>query len=125
MAFIRGTAAPGVQATVNAAQLGAPAPPESSDVLFAAGYTPWGPVNRPVTITGLSDYTRQFGALHPNSHLANAIHNFFRQGGRRSVVCRVVGGAAAVATRTLVDRAGTPLSTVRVDAKYPSSTVDV
>lgn len=125
MAFIRGTVPPGVQVTVNTAMLGAPAPPESSDVYFAAGWTPWGPVARAVTITGLSDYNAKFGGLHPNSHLASSVHNFFRQGGRRAVVCRVVGPAAAVATRTFVDRAVAPVNTARVDARDPSSSVDV
>lgn len=125
MTFIRGTAQPGVHATINAAVIGAPAPPESSDALFAVIYSAWGPLNQAVTITGLADLTRRFGGLHPNSHGVAALHNFFRQGGRIAQVVRVAGAGAAIATVTLVDRAGAPLSTLRVDAKYPSSTVDV
>lgn len=125
MAFIRGSAQPGVHATVNAAVIGAPAPAESSDALFAVIYSTWGPVNVARSITGLSDLTRQFGGLHANSHGISALHNFFRQGGRIAQVVRVVGAAAAVATVTLVDRAGVPVNTLRVDARYPSSSVDV
>ncbi|HEY9286265.1 MAG TPA: phage tail sheath subtilisin-like domain-containing protein [Pyrinomonadaceae bacterium] len=125
MSFIRGSAQPGVHATVNAAVIGAPAPAESSDALFAVIYSPWGPVNVARSLAGLADLTRQFGGLHANSHGVAALHNFFRQGGRIAQVVRVVGPAAAVATVTLVDRAGAPVNTLRVDARYPSSSVDV
>jgi len=123
--FISGTGAPGVHANVNTSFIGMPAPPESSDAFFVAGYSTWGPVNQARTITGLADFTRQFGGLHPNSHLANSIHHFFQKGGQRAVVCRVVGDDAAVGTLAINDRAGVPVATIRIDAKYPSSVVDV
>jgi hypothetical protein len=125
MTFILGTAAPGVHAEVNNAQIARAAQLEGSDALFVAGYSIWGPANSAVNITGLGEYTRRFGGFHPNSHLTDAIHLFFREGGTRAVVCRVVGAATAVATLTVNDRAGVPLATLRVDAKYPSSTVRV
>jgi phage tail sheath protein FI len=123
--LITGSGAPGVTAVVNTGFLGMPSQPESSDAFFVAGYLTWGPVNQARSITGLSGFTRQFGGLHPNSHAANAIHHFFQKGGQRAVVCRVVGDDAAVGTLTINDRAGVPVATIRIDAKYPSSVVDV
>jgi phage tail sheath protein FI len=123
--FITGAAVPGVHASVNTSLIGAPVQPGASDALFSVTYSAWGPVNVAKTVTGIADLTRQFGGLNANSHGINSLHNFFRQGGRRAWVVRVVGAAAAVATATLNDRAGVPVATVRVDARYPSSTVDV
>ena len=125
MNFIRGSAAPGVHDSINNALVGGPAQTEASDIAFFVVYSTWGPVNEAKTITGLDDYTRTFGMLHPNSHGTNAVHNFYRQGGRICVVRRVTGPAAAVATLTLLDRADPAVATLRVDQRYPSLTVDV
>jgi Bacteriophage tail sheath protein len=120
--FIQGTTGPGVYANINNLNISRTAPVEGSDLLMAAGYSPWGPVNQATYITGKADYARKFGGLNVNSHLGNALNLFFSEGGSQALVCRVVGAAAAVATLTIVDRAGSPLATIRVDAKYPSST---
>src|ERR1044072_4253005 len=120
MPLILGTAAPGVYATVNAGLVGGPVQPDTSDTGFFVIYSTWGPVNKAVSITGIAELTSVFGGLSPNSHGINAVHNFFRQGGRRAWVVRVVGGSAAVATATMNDRAGTPLATTRADGKFPS-----
>jgi uncharacterized protein len=119
--FITGSAAPGVHVNINTAQVGRISPFESSDVFMAVGYSPWGAVNQATYVTGIADYARQFGGLNANSNLGNALNLFFREGGTVALVVRVVGGAAAVATHTYNDRAGTPLATLRIDAKYPST----
>ncbi|HEV2761531.1 MAG TPA: hypothetical protein VGV38_00955, partial [Pyrinomonadaceae bacterium] len=123
--FQLSTGGPGVHAFVNTAQIGRPAPVEGSDAFFVVGTGIWGPVNQATSVTGQTDFANQFGGLSPNSRLADAVYAFFEQGGSRAHVVRVVGAAAAVATLTLNDRAGVPLATLRVDAKYPSSVVDV
>ena len=122
--IIRGTAAPGVYATVNAGIVGGPAQIDTSDTGFFVIYSTWGPVNQAKSITGLTELTSVYGGLNPNSHGISSIHNFFRQGGQRAWVNRVVGGSAAVATATMNDRAGTPLATTRADGKFPSTAIN-
>jgi phage tail sheath protein FI len=117
---------PGVTAIVNAGQVSRPLNRQPSSTGFLAGYAPWGPANTPITISSWSDYVRKFGGWNANSNLDAAVKAYFDLfGGRQLIISRAVGSSAAVASKTLVDRAGTPLDTLEVEAKYPSSTIDV
>lgn len=118
--------APGVIATINTQPIGQPAQERSSDAFFGLGWTTWGPTETPTLVTSWADFQEKFGGLHPNSELANAIWMFFRQGGQRAWICRAKHSDFAVATKTLKDLgASAGQDTVRVDAKYPSSSVDI
>ena len=117
---------PGVTVLVNTAQVARPIRRQPTSTGFVVGYSPWGPVDLPRVVTSWSDYVRQFGGFDANSFLDDFCHVFFNIfPGKQAWVVRVVGAAAAKATKTLNDRAGTPLPTLRVDAKYPSSKVDL
>lgn len=116
---------PGVSAIVNAGQVSRPLSRAASSTAFLAGYAGWGPTNTPVEIFSWQDYVRKFGGFNTNSYLDAAVYALFNlYGGRKAVISRAVGASAAVATKTLVDRAGSPVDTLRVDAKYPSSYFD-
>lgn len=123
-----GSAAPGVQVNVNTSQVARAAQPETAATFFLVVYSIWGPVNQPTVVTSFQEAVRRFGSFNANSWFAVAMYIFFNLfGGFRAVVCRVVGAAAAVATATIQDR-GVGIAqhpTLRIDAKYPSSTVDV
>jgi phage tail sheath protein FI len=55
----------------------------------------------PRLVTGYGEYTRIFGEnLPPDKFMPYAVHGFFENGGRRLVVCRVVGAGAVHANRT-------------------------
>jgi Bacteriophage tail sheath protein len=61
---------------------------------------------RPQLVTSFSEFTRSFGSFLPetpaNAHfLAYAVDGFFRNGGRRVYVLRVVGAGSAASGRTL------------------------
>lgn len=118
---------PGVIAIVNAGQVARPVERQPTSTLFIVGYSPWGPVNTPTVVTGWTDYVRQFGPFDSNSFLDDAIYTFFNTfPGKQAVVCRVVGAASTVGTFTLKDRSGgAGIDTLRVDAKYPSTRVDL
>jgi len=117
---------PGVTVLVNTSQVGTSVKRQPTSTAFAVGYSAWGPVDTPTTVTSWSDAVRQFGSFNANSYLIPFLYIFFNLfKGAQAVVCRVVGAAAAVATKTLNDRAVAPVATLKVDAKYPSSTVDV
>jgi len=52
-----------------------------------------GPVNRPVVISGFSEFQRIFGGLWQPSTLSYAVEQFFENGGRTAIVVRVTNGA--------------------------------
>lgn len=57
------------------------------------------------------------GTLLTNRYLAYAIHSWFNNGGGACYVARVsASGSPATAYKTVVDRAGSPLSTLRISA---------
>jgi phage tail sheath protein FI len=66
-----------------------------------------GPVNVPILVTGPGDYARWFGGLldrrlfGDNGHMPAAVEGFFRNGGRRLYVTRVVPAGSAQAEMTL------------------------
>jgi phage tail sheath protein FI len=118
---------PGVIALVNQSQVARPVQRQPSSTAFAVGYSPWGPVNTPTVVTSWDDYVRQFGPFDANSSLDDFLYTFFNIfPGRQAVVCRVVGATPVLGTLSLKDRsAGAGLNTVRVDAKYASTRVDI
>jgi hypothetical protein len=73
----------------------------------------------PTLVTSWSDYVTKFGSWNTTStnNLALAVFMFFANGGNRAYVTRVLGAGAVSALRTFIDRAGTPLSTLRLTAK--------
>ena len=118
---------PGVTALVNTAQVARPIKRQPTSTAFIVAYTPWGPVNIPRVVTSWNDYARQFGGFDANSFGDDFSHVFFNLfPGKQEWVCRVVGGAAAKATATIKDRSASPgVNTLKIDAKYPSSRVDI
>jgi phage tail sheath protein FI len=96
--------------------------PSSDSVAAFVGANDRGPIV-PILITSWGQYVNQFGSWNTtaNNNLPIAVYLFFANGGSQAYVTRVVGSSAAVATRTLTDRAGTPLNTLNVSAKNPGT----
>jgi len=92
-----------------------------SGTWFVAGITERGDTTAPIELRGPSDYTRLCGDPTGYDTLSDQITTFFKEGGARVYVARLVGPGATVGSLTLVDRAGSPLSTLRVDAASPGS----
>lgn len=96
---------PGVTALVNTAQVARPIKRQPTSTAFVVGYTPWGPVDIPRTITSWNDFVRQYGGFDPNSFADDFAHIFFNLfAGKQAIINRVVGAAAVKATATLTDR---------------------
>ena len=91
--------------------------PASNTVAAFIGASDRGPIT-PTLVTSWSDYTTKFGSwnLTAVNDLPIAVYMFFINGGSQAYVTRAVGTGAVIATRTLSDRAGSPLSTLRIDA---------
>jgi Bacteriophage tail sheath protein len=119
---------PGVHVLINQAQVARPIKRQPTSTAFAIFYSPWGPVNIPRVLTSWADYVRQFGGFDANSHGDDFAYSFFNVfPGKTMIGVRVVGGAAAKATKTIKDRGvgGGQKDTLKIDAKYPSSRVDI
>jgi phage tail sheath protein FI len=63
----------------------------TSDTAFV-DFFPRGPMERPVRITGMEDFNRRFGGLHPDSEASYALAQYFLNGGQIAWVVRVSGG---------------------------------
>lgn len=88
---------------------------------FVTGITERGPIDRPVLIRSLAEYEYHFGPRVTYGALHDDLASYFGEGGGRAYVGRVVGPAATEASRVLLDRAGAPLNTLRIDAIDPGA----
>lgn len=88
---------------------------------FAAGITERGDTSITTKVTSLSDFERLFGGYVSYGSLHQDIRTFFEEGGGSAYIGRVVGPTPVVASLTLVDKAGSPVSTLRIDAFGPGA----
>lgn len=96
---------PGV--TVTRADRG-PATPPPDDVgsLFAIGLTERGPAGVAVEALSYNQFEDAFGGAAAFSTLSRPVEAYFREGGTRVVVSRIVGPGATAASRDLLDDRG-------------------
>lgn len=78
--------------------------PTDTGTWFAAGITERGPIT-PTLIMSLSQFVDVYGKRQSYSVLYDSIEEFFREGGNRVYIGRVVGPAATVGTLNLSDGA--------------------
>lgn len=91
--------------------------PTDTGTWFVSGLAERGAAGVPLEVTSLAGFVSLLGDRVSYGLLYDAADVFFREGGARIVASRVVGPAAVLATRSLLDRAATtPLNTLRVDA---------
>lgn len=84
-------------------------PPTDSGVWFVAGLTEKGPTT-PTLITSLIAFRRTFGERVSYSVLSDAVETFFREGGSKVYVRRLVGAGADPASVALADGTATTLT---------------
>lgn len=94
--------------------------PSETGTWFVAGLTDRGPVDKPVVLQNMGDYTKHYGDRVTYSVLYDALDVFFREGGTKAVVIRVVGPNATVDTVNLADAAAA--DTLAVDSIGPGAT---
>ncbi|CAB4174249.1 COG3497 Phage tail sheath protein FI [uncultured Caudovirales phage] len=113
MAFQR----PGVYVQETLSPTSSTTGPDSDTVAAFIGANDRGPLT-PTKVTSWGEYVNYFGAWNTSASnaLPTAVSLFFSNGGGVAYVTRVVK-TAVLATRTLSDRAGSPLATLKVDAK--------
>lgn len=93
--------------------------PTDTGVWFAAGLTDRGPSNRPVLVQSLQDFINNYGARQTYSVLYDAVETFFREGGAKAFIGRVVGPSAVIASHNLVD--GSAAVSLVAKAKGPGA----
>jgi phage tail sheath protein FI len=104
-----------VQETLN--PIGTTAGPASNTVAAFIGANDRG-FTVPTLVTSWNDYVTKFGSWNTvnNNDLPLAVYSFFINGGSQAYITRAIEAGADKATRTLGDRAGSPVSTLRLDA---------
>lgn len=60
-----------------------------TSITLFIGWSPQGPTDRAVRITGFADYEREFGGLRQGSFLGYAVRHFFDNGGKDAYVLRL------------------------------------
>lgn len=83
---------------------------------FVPGMTERGSTTGYEVVTSLGEFVDKCGAETTYGFLYGDLKRFFTRGGSRAFVARVVGPAATVGSNTAVDRAGSPVATLRFDA---------
>ena len=111
---------PGVNVTTSAVA-GISSPGQRLGRWFVAGITERGPVGASPELHSLSDFVNTYGVRVTYGTLYDAVDAYFRTGGSSVLVSRVVGPTPTKATLTLVDKASTPVNTLKVDAKGPGA----
>lgn len=104
---------PGVNITIVSAPPARNVPTDTG-VWFAGGITEKGPTDKAQLITSLAEYVRYYGQRVTTGILYDAADVFFREGGSKMYISRIVGPAAVTATVSI----GT---TGRVDASSPGA----
>ena len=77
--------------------------PTDTGVWLVAGACERGPVDHAVTVTSFAQFTDTFGDRVSWSVLADSVETFFREGGGKAIVARVVGPTPVAASITLKD----------------------
>jgi len=75
-----------------------------------------GSSSEPVLVNSWYEFGKTFGGLSTAYPATIALYTFFANGGRQVYVKRVLGTGALASTATLVNRAGTPLNALTIDA---------
>lgn len=110
---------PGVKTTTSTLPGRVATATDESATYFVSGLTERGPIDKAVVVRSLAEFVRRFGDRVTYGFVYDDLHTHFEEGGTAAVVARVVGPAATVGSLTLLDRAGAPANTLRIDAADP------
>jgi hypothetical protein len=120
-ALSRSSMAVGVVVETTATPGNSETTPTPGATFFVAGLTERGDVDGPVLVRSMAEYAEKLGGRVAYGNLYDALAAYFGEGGVRAYVARLTGDAATTGTLMLVDRAGAPLDTLRLDAASPGA----
>ena len=89
--------------------------PDSDSIAAFVGINDRGPAT-PTLVSSWSQYVNKFGSWNTtvSNDLPLAVYMYFANGGSQAYVTRVLGDNAQPSTRTLYDRASTPVATLQL-----------
>ena len=98
----------------------------ATNILGIVGTATWGPVNAPVTVSGMPDFALKFGAIQARKYdLGTAVAASVLQGANNMRCVRVTDGTDVAASVALLDTATpTPATGATITAKYTGSLGD-
>jgi hypothetical protein len=105
-------AAPGVEVSLLDVPGAVVSPPTDTGVWFVTGLTERGPTDTALAVGSLNDYINKYGARVSYGYLYDVLETFFREGGYKAYVARVVGPAATTGLLNLMDTPNTAISLV-------------
>lgn len=109
--------APGVKVETRAAA-GRRGDPTDTGRAFGVDFLEWGPHDQAFKVISLDDFKNIGGERVNYSLMADSLEAAFAEGLAECYIARQVGPAPVKASRILVDRAGVPVNTLRIDAIY-------
>lgn len=92
-----------------------------ASTLFISALTERGAADTCHIVRSMAEYEGLFGARVSYGYGSDAAQVFFEEGGTKLAVVRVVGPAATTGFLMLMDKAGSPLATLRLAAKGPGA----
>jgi hypothetical protein len=100
-----------------------PASPQiaAGATFFVVGQTERGDTGSAIEVRSMQEYADKCGARVTYGNVYDALRCYFEEGGVHAYIARVVGTTPTVGTHTFVDRAGSPVNTLAVDAKDPGA----
>lgn len=94
----------------------------ATSIALFAGWTPRGPVDAALQVSGFADFERAFGGLDARSPVGHAVQQFFANGGSTAWIMRIAGSRGRVLAptgaafrRALLRRLGSGSATDRID----------
>jgi hypothetical protein len=84
---------------------------------FVAGLTTKGRTDKARAVDSFKAFLDEFGPRAAFGNLYDDVELYFAEGGTRAHIARVVGPSATAGILNLLDRAGSPIATVRLTAK--------
>lgn len=98
--------------------------PTDTGVWFVAGLTEKGPLTA-TAVTSMEGFKAAFGGRVSYSVLSDAVETFFREGGSKCYIARVVGPAASKASVSLSDGTGASLTVTARDPGADGNSLNV
>lgn len=111
---------PGVEVTT-ATRSGTGPSRAPSGQFFVVGLTGRGDTTAPILVKGMADVETLIGPRTTYGAVWDQLKTFFDEGGLQAYVVRVIGEDADKGFLSLNDRAGTPIATLRFEAKSEGS----
>lgn len=119
---------PGVYIDTTILQGKSPEGTAPAGTFFVSGVSERGPVDAAYRVTSVNDFQSRFGDHVSYGVLFDQVKTYFEEGGLIAYVVRLVGTTPTKGTHSFLDRAGSPLATLKIEAQNAgawSSAVEV